>query len=55
MFCKVYLQCGITIQRDVKIHGVPSVQFSRMTNLKIEFVKSKCLSAIWSAEMIPIA
>ena len=33
--CKVYLQCGITIQRVVTKRGVPSVQFSRMMNLKI--------------------
>ena len=32
MFCKVYLQCGITIQRVVTIHGGPSVQLSRMMN-----------------------
>ena len=37
MFCKVYLQCGIIIQRVVTIHGVPSVQLSCMMNLKIEF------------------
>ena len=30
--CKVYLQCGIVIQRVVTIHGVPSVQLSRMVN-----------------------
>ena len=33
MFCKVYLQCGIIIQRVVTIHGLPSVQFSCMMNL----------------------
>ena len=33
--CKVYLQCGITIQRVVTIYGVPSVQISRLVNLKI--------------------
>ena len=55
MFCKVYLQCGIAIQRVATIHGVPSVQFSRMMNLKIEFATNKCLGTIWSTEMIPIA
>ena len=55
MFCKVYLQCGIIIQRVVTIHGLPSVQLSRMINLKIEFAKNKCLGTIWSTEMIPIA
>ena len=44
--CKVYLQCGIPIQRVVTIHAVPSVQFSRMMNLKIEFAKNKCLGTI---------
>ena len=33
--CKVYLQCGIVIQRVVTIHEVPSVQLSRMVNEKI--------------------
>ena len=46
MFCKVYLQCGIIIQRVVTIHGVPSVQLSRMMNLKIEFAKNKCLGIL---------
>ena len=55
MFCKVYLRCGIIIQRVVKIHGVPNVQLSRMMNLKIEFAKNKCLGTICSTEMIPIA
>ena len=55
MFCKVYLQCGIIIQRVVTIHGLPSVQLSRMINLKMEFAKNKCLGTIWSTEMIPIA
>ena len=55
MFCKVYLQCGIIIQRVVTIHGVPNVQLSRMMNLKIEFAKNECLGTIWSTEMIPIA
>ena len=35
--CKVYLQCGIVIRRVVTKHGLPSVQLSRMMNLKIEF------------------
>ena len=55
MICKVYLQCEIVIQRVVTIHGVSSVQISRMVNLKIEFGKNKCLGTIWSTEMIPIA
>ena len=54
MFCKVYLQYGIVIQRVVAIHGLPSVQLSRMMNLKIEFAKNKCLSTIWSTKMIPL-
>ena len=54
--CKVYLQCEIIIQRVVTtIHGVPSVQLSRMMNLKKEFAKNKCLGTILSTEMIPIA
>ena len=54
--CKVYLQCGIIIQRVVTIHGLLSVQsISRMVNLKIEFAKNRCLGTIWSTEMIPIA
>ena len=52
---KVYLQYGIVIQRVVTINKLPSVQLSRMINLKIEFAKNKCLSTIWSTEMIPIA
>ena len=57
MFCKVYmyLQCGIIIQMVVTIYGVPSVQLSRMVNLKIEFAKNKCLGTIWCTEKIPIA
>ena len=55
MFCKVYLQCGIIIQRVVTIHGLPSVQLSRMMNLKIEFAKNKCMGTIQSTEMIPMA
>ena len=55
MFCKVYLQCGVIIQRVVTIHGLPSVQLSRMMDLKIGFAKNKCLCTIWSTEMIPIA
>ena len=52
---KVYLQCEIVIQRQVTKHGLPSVQLSRMMNLKIEFAKNKCLGTIWSTEMNPIA
>ena len=52
---KVYLQCGIVIQRVVTKHGLPSVQLSRMMNLKVEFAKNKCLGTIWSTEMNPIA
>ena len=52
---KVYLQCGIIIQRVVTLHGVPSVQLSRMVNLKIEFAKNKCLCTFWSTEMISVA
>ena len=52
---KIYLQYGIVIQRVVTIHELPSVQLSRMMNLKIEFAKSKCLSTIWFTEMILIA
>ena len=37
--CKVYLQCGIVIQRVVTKHGLPSVQLSQMMNLKIEFAR----------------
>ena len=55
MFCKVYLQYGMVIQRVVTIHGLRSVHLSRIMNLKIEFAKNKCLSTIWSTEMIPIA
>ena len=46
--CKVYLQCGIVIQRVVTKHGLPSVQLSRMMNLKIKFAKNKCLGTIGS-------
>ena len=52
--CKVYLQYGIVIQRVVTKHGIPSVQLSRMMNLKIEFAKNKCLVTIRSTEMNPI-
>ena len=55
MFCKVFLQCGVIIQTVVTIHGLPSVQLSRMINLKIEFAKNKFLGTICSTEMIPIA
>ena len=37
------------------MRGVPSVQFSRVVNLQIEFAKNKCLDTIWSTEMMPIA
>ena len=53
--CKVYLQCGIVIQRVVTKHGLPSVQLSQIMNLKIKFAKNKCLGTIWSTEMNPIA
>ena len=53
--CKVYLQCGIVIQRVVTKHGLPSIQLSRMPNLKIEFAKNKYLGTIWSTEINPIA
>ena len=53
--CKVYLQCGIVIQRVVTKHGLPSVQLSRMMDLKIEFAKNKCPGTIWSTGMNPIA
>ena len=53
--CKVYIQCRIVIQRIVTKHGQPSVQLSRMMNLKIEFAKNKCLGTIWSTEMNLIA
>ena len=52
--CKVYLQCVIVIQRVVTKHGLPSVQLSRMMNLKIEFAKNKCLGTIWSTEIIQL-
>ena len=55
MFCKVYLKCGIIVQRVVIIHGLPSGQLSRTMNLKIEFAKNICLGTIGSTEMIPIA
>ena len=55
MFCRVYSLVGIIIQRVVTIHGVRSVQSSRMMNLKIEFAKNKCLGTIWLNEMVPIA
>ena len=55
MFCKVYLQCEIIIQRVVTIHGLHSVLLSRMLNIKIEFAKNMCLGTIWSTEMIQIA
>ena len=55
MFCKAYLLYGIIIQRVVTIHWLPSIQLSRMMNLKIEFAKNKCLGTILSTEMIPNA
>ena len=55
MFCKVYLQCRIIIQRVVTIHGVPSVKVSRIMNLKIKLAKIKCLGTTWPTEMNPIA
>ena len=39
----------------VTIHELPSVQLSRMMNLKIEFAKNKCPSTIGSTELILIA
>ena len=45
----------IIIQRVVTIHGLPSIQLSRIMDLKIEVAKNKCLGAIWSTEVIPIA
>ena len=53
--CKVYLQCGIVIQRVVTKYALPSVQLSRIMNLKIKFVKNMCLSTIWFTEINPIA
>ena len=53
--CKVYLQCGIVIQRVVTKHALPSIQLSQKMNLKIKFAKNKCLGTIRSAEMNPIA
>ena len=53
--CKVFHQCGIVIQRIVTKYALPSVQLSRIVNLKIEFAKDMCLSTIWSTEMNPIA
>ena len=53
--CKVYLQCGIVIQRVDTKQALPSVHLSQMMNLKIEFAKNKCLGTIWSTEMNQIA
>ena len=53
--CKVYLQCGIVIQREVTKYRLPRVQLSRMMKLKIKFAKNKCLYTIWSTEINPIA
>ena len=52
---KVYLQYGIVIQMEVTIHELRCVQLLRMLNLMIEIAKNKCLSTIWSTEMILIA
>ena len=43
-----------SLSKGFSIHGLPSVQLSRMMNLKIEFAKNKCLGIIWSSKMIPI-
>ena len=51
--CMVYLHCVIVIQRVLTKHGLPRVQLSRMTNLKIEFAKNKCLGTNFSTEMNP--
>ena len=53
--CKVYLQCGIVMQRVVTKHGLPGVQLPRMMNLKIEFALNKFLDTIWSTEMNKMA
>ena len=53
--CKVYLQCGNVIQRVVTKYALPSVQLSRMMELKIKFAKDMCLGTIWFTEMNPIA
>ena len=53
--CKVYLQCGIVIQRVVTKNGLPSVQLSQQMNLKIKLAKNKCLGTIWSTKINPIA
>ena len=53
--CKVYLQCGIVIERVVIKHALPSVQLSQMMNLKIVFAKNKCMGTILSIEMSPIS
>ena len=37
--CKLYLQCGIVIQRVVTKHGLPSVQLSRMIKFKNKICK----------------
>ena len=52
--CKVYLQCGVVIQRVVTKHGLISVQLLRTMNFKIKFAKNKCLCLIWSSVMNPI-
>ena len=55
MFCKIYIQCRIIIQRVVTIYGLPRVQLSRMINIKISLAKNKCMCTILSNEMIPIS
>ena len=37
------------------IHGLPSVQLSRMMNLKIEFAKNKCLNTIWPTDCLNLS
>ena len=55
MFVCFISSVEIVIQKVVTKHGLPSVQLSRMMNLKIEFAKNKCLGTIWSTEMNPFA
>ena len=43
------------LKRVVTIQGLPSVQLSRMMNLKIEFAKNKCMGTNRSTKMIPMA
>ena len=44
--CKVYLQCGIVIQRVVTKHALPNVQLSRKMCLKIEFARN--IISVWA-------